>query len=80
MDKKEFISHHPEDATALLCICGNTPWAQGFLSCDHEGREIEVIEKFGPLYCCDACGRIIDADTLAVIGRTGNEDAVGVGV
>jgi hypothetical protein len=59
------------DHDAWVCICGNTPASAGFYPCDLNGNLVEPTEKDWTtnLYVCDDCGRIIDQDTLSVVGR-----------
>jgi hypothetical protein len=63
---------------AWQCVCGNTPVAQGFFPCDKIGNLVEPTpeEWPAPLYVCDACGRIINQDTLLVLGRRPPEPAL----
>ena len=53
------------------CICGNSPDNEGFLMADSSGRTLEGIMWLWDCktYVCDRCGRIIDGDTLEVVGR-----------
>jgi len=57
-----------------VCVCGNRPDADGFFPCDPSGERVEPTPGAWPspfwprpFYICDRCGRIIDADTLAVV-------------
>lgn len=60
---KECISY------ALLCNCGNTPDAEGIWPYDAEGNdEKSSLSADGSYFACDRCGRIIDGDTLEVVG------------
>jgi len=67
----EKITHEPKDKGAWICICGNRPAYGGFYPCDVKGNEIEPTTGSGwkNLYVCDDCGRIINMDTLDVVGR-----------
>ena len=57
----------PAVGDAWICLCGNRPDLQGFFPCDAKGRaEPEPDEWI--LFVCDRCGRIIDAETLEVVG------------
>jgi len=63
---------------AWVCLCGNTSTSQGFYPCDDHGKQISP-DVDGPwinLYVCDRCGRIINQDTLEVVGRASNEARV----
>jgi len=53
-----------------VCLCGNTPRDHGFYPCNHDGIEVEPTtnEWSERLYVCDNCGRIIEQDTLAIVG------------
>ena len=54
----------------LICICGNTPDTHGFYPCDSEGEYVEPTpqEWTTDWYVCDLCGRIIDPQSLRVVG------------
>lgn len=69
--QKEFINHEAGNHEAWICICGNTPSDDGFYPCDSHGNEIEPTSESGwiELYVCAACGRIIQQDTLEILGR-----------
>jgi len=71
MQKLETIMLEGGDRDAWVCICGNTPASAGFYPCDLNGNPVEPTEKDWTmhLYVCDDCGRIIDQDTLIIIGR-----------
>jgi hypothetical protein len=70
-DTKEHITHEAGNDEAWVCLCGNTPDSDGFFPCDKEGNEMEPVigSAWAGLYVCGGCGRIIDVDTLQVIGR-----------
>jgi hypothetical protein len=70
-----YITREPEDRDAWLCICGNTPDSDGFYACDKNGNEVEPTREDWKTdwYVCARCGRMIDVDTLQVVGR--NEQA-----
>jgi hypothetical protein len=69
--EKERISSERHDEHAWVCICKNTPGDDGFYTCDKEGNEVEPTAKEWTtgLYVCNRCGRIIDPETLEVVGR-----------
>lgn len=71
---KEQITHAPGDDTAWFCVCGNKPAIEGFFACDKDGNEIEpsIDSDWENLYVCFGCGRIINSDTLEVVGRNPN--------
>ena len=52
------------------CRCGNTEELEGFIACDENG--LEVAEELGPwdgvLRACQRCWRVINGDTLEVLG------------
>ena len=68
---QERITHEPTDRDAWVCICRNMPFQDGFYPCNQEGNEIEPTEasNWNGLYVCAKCGRIIDQDTLNVVGK-----------
>ena len=66
---KEFIIHEAGDRDAWVCICGNTPVGGGFFACDENGNEMEPVKGWNGLYVCADCGRIIQYDSLEVVGR-----------
>ncbi len=68
--QKEFITHEESDPDAWTCICRNTPCGGGFYPCNSNGDEVEPVEgKWDDLYVCADCGRIIQQDTLEVVGQ-----------
>ena len=71
---KEFITHEAGNDEAWICICNNTPVAQGFFACDKDGNEMEpnLGSNWDGLYVCASCGRIIKQGTLEVVGRNAN--------
>jgi len=59
------------DGYDLLCLCGNEPALEGFYASNWIGDQLEPViggAWKGRLYCCGRCGRIIDQDTLRVVG------------
>jgi hypothetical protein len=74
MMHKEFITHEINDHDAWHCICGNTPVSDGFYSCDEAGNEMEPVDGWKNLYVCNRCGRIIQRDSLQVIGQKLNHN------
>ena len=69
MNNKERISHEEGDSDAWVCICKNVPADDGFYPCNERGEEVEPVEGWDGLYVCASCGRIINCDTLEVVGR-----------
>lgn len=67
----EKITALKSDRDAWLCICGNTPTSDGFYPCDEDGNEMEPSKGSGwnGLYVCGRCGRVINQETLEVVGR-----------
>ena len=59
-----------------LCTCGNEPTMEGFFPCDETGRPVEPTYKEWTTgwYVCDSCGRIIDQETLHVVGHRVDND------
>lgn len=66
----EFIQHEPDDETAWICLCGNTPDSDGFTQCDRNGATVEPMEQsdWSGLYRCERCLRIIDQSDRMVVG------------
>ena len=53
------------------CLCGNQPNYDGFYSCLSTGEIVSPTlngEWDGTAYLCERCSRIINGDTLEVIG------------
>jgi hypothetical protein len=67
----ERITAEATDPDAWHCNCGNQPCDDGFYPCDASGREIQpdIGGDWINLYLCARCGRIINCDTLEVMGR-----------
>jgi len=70
----EFISPGNPDKDDWNCICGNNTFRDGYYPCDEHGNEMEptIGSAWADLYVCYGCGRIINSDTLEVVGR--NQD------
>ena len=66
----ERITAEQGDSDAWTCICGNQPSDDGFVPCNERGDQMEplVSSNWAGLYVCTRCGRIIDAQTLKVVG------------
>lgn len=60
---------NPEET--WLCVCGNVPSDNGFYPCNTSGEEIDPSFKAGwrGLAVCGKCGRIINSETLCVVGK-----------
>ena len=69
METREKITHEAGNSEAWRCICGNTPSDGGFYPCDAVGNEMEPVKDWTGLYVCEDCGRIIQQDTLEVVGQ-----------
>lgn len=71
MLSSEHIAITSTDPDAWLCVCGNTPTADGFYPCDARGGEVEPTAEAWTTNCyaCARCGRIIDQGRLEVVGR-----------
>jgi hypothetical protein len=68
-NEKEYIKQAADDKDTWYCICGNTPIDHGFYPCDERGNEVEPVKgSWKNLYICGNCGRIINQDTLEVVG------------
>jgi hypothetical protein len=68
-DARLVVAHEGDDLTAWVCVCGNTPHEEGFFACNWAGEEVMPIAFIWtpPLCWCNRCGRIIDADSRAVV-------------
>jgi hypothetical protein len=68
--QQKFTVIHRDEFDALECLCGNRPEGYGFYPCNSEGEIVEPTpeELTSNRYVCDECGRIIDYDTLRVVG------------
>lgn len=53
-----------------ICRCGNKPNHEGFYSCSEIGERCEpsIGEWDGKHWLCERCYRIINGDTLEVVG------------
>jgi Zn-finger protein len=53
-----------------LCPCGNTSGIDGFYPCNSEGEQVEPTREAwdGITWVCERCGRIINDDTLEIVG------------
>ena len=72
MENQNHASHiSTTDRDFWTCVCGNHPAEQGFYPCDENGKQVEPTpeEWKSPLYVCVVCGRIINEETLAVVGQ-----------
>lgn len=54
-----------------VCLCGNMPADDGFYPCTRAGTCVEPTPEawLENLYVCNRCGRIIEQNTLNVVGR-----------
>ena len=68
---KEKIRHKAGNPDAWVCQCGNEPTINGFFPCDKDGDEMlpSMGSDWENHYVCFGCGRIINADTLGIVGR-----------
>ena len=67
----ERIRKEPGDDIECVPSCNNNPAMDGFYPCLWNGEEVEPYAEGpwkGRLYVCARCGRIIDVETLQVIG------------
>jgi hypothetical protein len=71
MKRPEFITHYKSNPHAWRCICGNNGDDYGYYPCNKKGNEVEPTVKDWTTkwYICGNCGRMIDRDTLEVVGR-----------
>ena len=65
------MGHEEGNEEAWVCVCGNTPCDDGFYPCDGDGNEMEpsIGSDWENLYVCASCGRIINMDTLEIVGQ-----------
>jgi hypothetical protein len=68
MFQNEVITHEAGNDEAWVCICGNKPSDDGFFPCNEEGNEMEPTTGWPGRYVCARCGRIIDPESLKVVG------------
>lgn len=66
---KEYIAHEVGNDDAWICVCKNTPVSDGFYPCDSGGSQVEPVAGWADLYVCARCGRIINQNSLEVVGR-----------
>jgi len=66
---KNFIRIEASNKDAWICVCGNEPHSDGFYPCDETGNEMEPVSGWNGLYVCHGCGRIIQQDSLEIIGQ-----------
>jgi hypothetical protein len=66
----ERIHSEAIDPDAWVCLCGNVPSDDGFYPCNNSGHEVEPTTGWGGLYVCLSCGRIIQQESLEIVGRT----------
>lgn len=67
----ERIRKEPGNDIECVPSCNNNPSTYGFYPCLYDGSEVEPYAEGpwkGRIYCCGSCGRIIDIETLQVIG------------
>lgn len=71
MASPEHITHTEGDSDAWVCLCGNTPAADGFYPCDALGNQVEPTPEDWTTGCyvCARCGRIINQTSLEVVSR-----------
>ena len=71
---QKHITHEPGSEDAWVCIRGNTPDSDGFYPCDKDGNQVEPTPEDWKTnwYVCDRCGRMIDQETLEIVGRNEN--------
>jgi len=68
----ERIRKDPGNDIECVLSCDNNTAMEGFYPCNWQGDELEPYVDGpwkGRLYRCGRCGRIIDVDTLRVIGQ-----------
>ena len=62
------------DSYEWICLCGNTPDTYGFFPCNEKGGFVEPTDEqwTTDCYVCDKCGRIINQNTLELVGIRAN--------
>ena len=65
------IEHEEGNQEAWVCVCESTPGGEGFYPSDADGNEMEPIigSDWRNLYVCASCGRIINMETLEIVGQ-----------
>ena len=68
---KNHIGYEADDHDAWVCVCSNKPIYDGFTACDANGNEMspDVGSDWQNLYVCLRCGRIINGESLEVVGQ-----------
>lgn len=66
--REKIQSDTGEPEGSWTCVCGNIAEDCGFFPCDERGAQVEPDHWTTPTYVCDSCGRIIDVNTLEVVG------------
>ena len=63
-------SDNPKDPW-LVCVCQNTAESDGFVTCSSSGAYCPPLPRKwdGIHLCCSRCGRIVNQNTLAIIGQ-----------
>jgi hypothetical protein len=71
---KEHVKQDPDDIAGWECVCGNTTDRAGFAACNSAGNKMEptIDSDWNDVYVYNECGRVIDQNTLEVIGRKSN--------
>jgi hypothetical protein len=61
----------PKHDDSWICLCGNTPCAEGFYPCNEHGEQVEPTPEAWATDCyvCDRCGRIIRQNDRQVLGQ-----------
>ena len=63
----------------LICVCGNSPDMSGFYPCLDDGTVVSPTVSGpwqGRLYVCADCGRIIEQETVTVVGQRNPEGII----
>jgi hypothetical protein len=65
----EYITEDPPGSEWWVCLCKNTPDGSGFYPIDETVNEVPPTEDDWKTncFCCMACGRVIDVDSLQVM-------------
>jgi len=81
LDWTDLLLAHPADVPQYIieiaegeweCRCGNSSSSEGFRPARADGSlTLEVLGPWdGKTYACDRCGRVVDGDTLQILGHT----------
>ena len=70
---KLYISHEIKNPDAWICICGNTPEADGFDTCLPDGRRIDPEGPWQDHFLCNRCESVINQTTVELAWQRGKQ-------